>query len=37
MGEALAGLALDGETPLPIGFLGLWRFKSAAALPQENV
>ena len=28
LGEALADLALDGRTKLPIGFLGLQRFAS---------
>jgi hypothetical protein len=28
VGEAMADLAVRGETDLPIGFLGLGRFKS---------
>jgi sarcosine oxidase len=31
IGEALADLALSGRTDLPIGFLGLGRFRGAAA------
>jgi sarcosine oxidase len=37
MGEALADLAVEGKTPLPVGFLGLSRFKSTGALSRENV
>ena len=37
LGEALADLALEGATALPVGFLGLHRFQRAAHTPMPIV